>query len=196
MSSLIRYSATGTSITVRFINLPYIGSSYVAAYLGIENDVGIVDEWYVEPPTGSSNYIEHTFAGLSTNTRYYIYGTLWYDDGESLNEYNYGSITVWTRPTNWAWNPIIVTGGDMVTATQWIDFLDRINDFRYYKGLGDGTFTYPNSGDDFTATIFNQARTAINAMSPSITVPSAQVQGSIIYASLLNGLMNSINSLS
>jgi len=102
-----------------------------------------------------------------------------------------------TRPLNWAWTSSIVSGSAFgITATEWNAFTARINLFRtQYKAIASYAFTTAVSGDSLTATMFNQARTAINDMIPPTAVPSAVSSGGTCFASLFIGLRNSLNSI-
>ena len=111
-----------------------------------------------------------------------------------------------SRPTNWAWSPLIVQGGNMTinnstkqfyitSATQWNDFCTRINLFRVYKGLGNYSFTSAVQYGAAASTQANQARAAILGCSPPTGLPSAVNSDSNITAAFFNGLKNSMNSI-
>jgi hypothetical protein len=111
-----------------------------------------------------------------------------------------------SRPTNWAWTTSFVSGGSMtyysakkytvLPASEWNNFTTRINDFRSYKGLSNYSFTTVSAGTTFTATIYNQARNAINDMSPSTTVPSAVTsQVTKVTAYHFTRLRDALNSI-
>lgn len=104
----------------------------------------------------------------------------------------------YTRPSNWSWATSKVAGSTFnITATEWNNFCTRINEFRRYKlGLGnDYTFTTAYKGNAFTAAMYNQARNAINVMNPSTSIPVYRNKGDTIYASDINRLRDSLNSI-
>jgi hypothetical protein len=102
------------------------------------------------------------------------------------------------RPSNWAWTTPKVSGADFsMTAAGWNSFTQRINDFRSYKNLVAYSFTTVVSGGTLLASIFNQARNAINDLpdkSVTLTVPVV-VSGDAVMASYFNNMRDSINSI-
>lgn len=105
------------------------------------------------------------------------------------------------RPSNWAWYSTKSSGSPTtnLTASEWASFIQRINDFYYYKFYSGYPWSHNvgiSSGGVFTAGMFNEARNAISSMSPSISPPSSVSSGQVVYASLLNGLRDSLNSIS
>ena len=108
------------------------------------------------------------------------------------------------RPDNWTWSSTVASGATVgtyngvpayLTAKEWNNFTARINSFRTYKKLSTVSFTSAVAGSSMTAAQVNSARTAINAMSPSVAVPAAVNQGQAITAAFINGLSNSLNSI-
>lgn len=100
-----------------------------------------------------------------------------------------------SRPTNWSWHTTKSKGGSInVTASEWNSFCARINQFRQYKDLSNYSFTSVSSGTLITASIVNQAVTAINAMSPPTSALSAS-KGGVITADFFNRLRDSLNSI-
>jgi len=83
----------------------------------------------------------------------------------------------------------------LVSASSWLAFTDRINDFRMYKGLSSVNFTAQSSGNAAPSLIVNTARTAISAMNPPIALPEATVQGGKIDPDYFLKLQNSLNSI-
>jgi len=113
------------------------------------------------------------------------------------------------RPSDWAWTTTIASGQPcystynsggkayiaVITAVEWNDFTTRINDFRVYKELSTYSFTTASSGGAFYASIINEARTAINDMSPPTSVPGPASSGGIVTAYILNRLKDALNSI-
>ena len=108
------------------------------------------------------------------------------------NSYDLQSTT--SRPANWSWSTVKTSGNDFnLTATEWNNFYSRINEFRVYKGFSSYTFTLASIGSNFTATMFNQAKNAIDAMNATgITDRSA---GQDVLASYFNTLRDRLNEL-
>lgn len=103
-----------------------------------------------------------------------------------------------TRPTNFSWT-VAKTNTDPPTlsVSEWNGLLDKINEFRTYKGLSQiTTFIRASSNAVFTADQFNQAVNIINTLSPTTAPPATVTKDSIMYASQLNGLVTSLNSIS
>ena len=100
------------------------------------------------------------------------------------------------RPNNWSWDSTIESGSAIaITAVEWNNFCTRINEFREYVGLSSYSFTTVRSGTTISATIVNQARTAISAISGHGILPSAAVSGGAITASFFNTLVSALNSI-
>lgn len=104
----------------------------------------------------------------------------------------------YARPREFSWTYSKTSGSNFkLTASEWNDFCKRINDFRRYKNpkLGDVSFSSATDGQDFRAAQFNQARDAISAISPNTSPPAQQSKDGIVYASLLNSIVTSLNSV-
>lgn len=195
-------SIGSTSSTADTITVNVSGSDSVSGISGFEF---YLDETYKSTKYGSS--ASYTYTGLAVNTTYSV-GVKAFD-----NALNYSSLvtqnvlTKSNRPQNFAWTNSKVSGNSFnLTASEWNGFLNRINEFRTYKGLttfnfydyyhGDYSFTRAYSGNYFYAYMFNQAVNAISAMNPPTSPPSTKSSGQSIYASYLNGLRDSLNSIS
>ena len=144
------------------------------------------------------------FYGLSPETTYLFYADVRYLPANSIVRIpDSGFLYVTTlpegpvRPGNYSWPFSKSAGGDFyLGAFEWNAFFARINEFRAYKNLGAYTYTTAYSGLDFYAYIFNQAVYAISAMSPTYSPPSIVSSGNTVYASQLNQLVTSLNSVS
>lgn len=99
------------------------------------------------------------------------------------------------RPEDWAWWSTVAKGEEIkLSAAEWNAFTERINEFRVYAGLSEYSFTTAVSGSTkISASIVNQARTAISAISGHGTLPSAAVSGNPITAAFFNGLESALN---
>lgn len=100
------------------------------------------------------------------------------------------------RPWDWAWYSTIKQGGAIgLSASEWNTFCDRINEFRLYDGLSEYDFTYVYKGDAVSASIVNEARTAISAISGHGTLPSRAVSGGVVTADFFNDLKDALNDI-
>ena len=77
-----------------------------------------------------------------------------------------------------------------MSAAEWQDFQERINEFRTYKRLGEYDFGTIASGYDMEEWYAVRAKTAIEDMGVS-----APAIGSAISASFINGLATALNSV-
>lgn len=101
------------------------------------------------------------------------------------------------RPQNWYWYSTISSGSPInISAVEWNDFLNRINEFRVYSGLYEyGAFEYAYSGKLITASAVEHAVYAIRTMNPPVSTPTAPSKGDVITAYIFNRLRDSLNSL-
>lgn len=130
--------------------------------------------------------------------------------GATVNETaywtGYSGIVVATpglRPGNFSWTTAKIQGQPfIILASEWAILCQRINDFRTYKQLSSYTFTSAGVGDNFTASMYNEVADKIFDMSPVISLPIITEtgtrnanRGNDIKASYLNGIVNSLNSI-
>lgn len=99
-------------------------------------------------------------------------------------------------PTPLAWRTRYTGGTNMVTAKEWNDMTSKINAWREYRGLGIMSFSTAVTGSTITASIFNQARNAIENLSPRLTAPAYVYKGDPITAAKINRISEAIDSLS
>lgn len=100
------------------------------------------------------------------------------------------------RPSNFAWTYNKGSGRDFnLTASEWNSFTARINEFREYKGLSRYSFTTARRGNDFTAAMYNQARSAIRGISGYGTYIPQVSAGDDITAYVLNVIVNELNAI-
>ena len=105
------------------------------------------------------------------------------------------SITVSSKPTSFSWTYAKNSGSDFnLKATEWNSFTSKINEFRDWKGLSDYSFTTAVKGNAFTAAMFNQAVTAINAMYSNNPLSSVS-KGSTVTAYILNNIVSVLNNV-
>ena len=81
----------------------------------------------------------------------------------------------------------------VLTASEWNSFTSKINEFRRWKGLSNASFTTAVTGNIITASIYNEARAAIEAITGNSI--SSVSKGSFLTASCLNTLVSQLNSI-
>lgn len=159
------------------------------------------------PPTGKKFDSWNQYADGSGST---------YSGSISTN-YNLTLYAIWVkaRPSNWSWSTAGISKGSSMTYTQsgttiivkpltaaeWLAFMNRVKEFYTYLGKTVDS-TYWNravngvaSGSSMTATQANGARYLISQLSPPTSVPASVSSGTVITASFINGLKNSLNSI-
>jgi hypothetical protein len=149
-----------------------------------------------------TNNYSYTFATDGTGAAFQV-GKVYlvqigvYDNaGQSSIAQRYVTFTK-TRPANFAWTIVKnKTDPPVLLTTEWNDLLDKINEFRAYKGLSQiTTFIRASSNEVFTAEQFNQAVNIINTLSPPVLPPVTVAKDSVMSSSQLNGLRDSLNSV-
>lgn len=100
------------------------------------------------------------------------------------------------RPDNFQWTYPKISGQPFrLTASEWNNFTNRINEFRDYLDLSQVSFSTAITNNIIYASIFNQARSAISSMNSS-GLPSAKSSNDKIYASDLNAIVSCLNNIS
>jgi hypothetical protein len=147
-----------------------------------------------------------SFGGLVANASYLFraiaYKTASYG-GYSPNSGYGGWLTIKNnvlRPANWLWTTGKDANGHKVSganysmlASEWNAFTTRINDFRKFRDLTDYSFTTAYSGNNFMYYMFNEAKTAIDAI--SATGVLQKTTGNSVLASDFNRMMDTLNSI-
>lgn len=138
---------------------------------------------------------------LKVNSVYLVRVVVVDNSGKTAYDERYKTYTK-TRPQNFAWTNVKSSGSPYnLTSSEWSSFLDRINEFREYKGLTPLTFGRSISSGAINnyvvpkASSFNAARNAINSMSPTVSPPSSVSTEQRIFASHFNTLRDSLNSI-
>lgn len=150
--------------------------------------------WIYSAQSQSDN--SHEVSGLEPVTDYHFRVR-----GYQGNTYGSWSTVVIGRtlsnaPTAFGWTyPKITDGEYNLTANEWNALAAKINQWRTYKNLSSYPFTTAAFNAVFFATIFNEARTAISSMNPLVSLPAARSSGNDVTASALNGLRDSLNSI-
>ncbi|MDO4562217.1 MAG: hypothetical protein Q4C12_00125 [Clostridia bacterium] len=100
------------------------------------------------------------------------------------------------RPSDFYWTYSKISGNSFnLTASEWNSFTSRINEFREYCGLSAYSFTTAYTGNDFTASIYRQARTAIQAIDGYGTYIPYVSSGDDITADMMNVLVSELNAI-
>ncbi|GKV64670.1 MULTISPECIES: fibronectin type III domain-containing protein [unclassified Sporosarcina] len=136
-----------------------------------------------------------TFSGLTIGWTYYVIvvprNTA--GNGSSRTSLNITIPEIKRRPANWQWDSAKSSGGTLnIMASEWNRFLNRIDDFRAYKKLSAGTYSYASMSSTITANQYNQARLAISSMG---AVPYAVSAGATINASEFNNIRDYLNTI-
>lgn len=184
-------------------------SAYYSASNRYTTPTLYVDDCIFTAPSGKSFSHWNTKADGS-GTSYDI------DDSVTTN-YTLDLYAIWKagRPSNWSWTTTGISSGSAMnssgsagnitakplTAAEWLNFANRIKEFYSYKGKTvDSTYWYRATngvvkGSPMTSTQANGVRYLIDQLSPPTAVPSAVSAGSKITAAFINGLKNSLNSI-
>jgi hypothetical protein len=143
--------------------------------------------------TGLTKYIFGLTTGQSYDVKLYAVNSA----GNSTPVWMYDVKLGHARPSNFAWTYAKSSETEVnIYASEWNNFLDKINDFREYKGLPRiTTFTEAVIDEYIRAIMINQAINIINTLSPQISAPSMKDSEDDIYATSFNTLRDSLNSV-
>lgn len=214
MASLNLSAASSTTVTWQVVGLgsPFNTSNYQKVVLS-SNQLAV--DGSTTPPSNILSTINAPSSGSSTSTSsqttsggsafsagntYTLYATAQLESGDN-RYYRAGSASVTMpleRPSNFSWTYTKSSNQPFnLTAAEWNSFASKVNSFRAYKGLGSYGFTGVSPDMPFYWWIYNQGVNSISPMSPSYPLPPTQsASGGIIYASYLNDLRDSLNSIS
>ena len=186
------------------------GTSIIAYVTGLDTNYGRDDRvvrWYLDNVQhGSDEALEaevpetdiHEFNDLTPGTEYKVQATIYYSsDGieEEKTVYTYCT-TANPRPDYFEWVYLKAQGEDVyITAGEWNALQDNINEVRAYKSYSDYSFTRAYSGDDITATMYNQCISAINTISSSSLLSYKVNAGDALSAEAINNLRDFINGV-
>lgn len=171
---------------------------------GFDNSTGVPNNYVAyDDDDGDSSNFSITYA-VEAGVTYYIwvrgYSTSTTVGAITLN------VNFSNRPELFTWDDgsTVKNSGEEfdITASEWCALLDNINAVRVYKGYSQiqtGTtaayFTYPNSGDEFTAIHYNQALNGITGMLGSGYSDNAVSSGDEITAAKINLLVEWLNDI-
>lgn len=206
MASMTFSNVTSTSFTAEVTDLD---TSYE------RNDRTI--EWYLGSSKQSSGSLSAhassascSFSGLTPNTDYTVKASIrWSSTPTSgLDRTTIISGRHMTkpgaippdpkpeRPGYFYWDTAKTSGAKFnLTASEWNRLISNINSVRSYLGYSNASFSKAVAGNEFTATMFNQARSAIISISGFTGYIPQASSGGKIYANMLNALQGGINEL-
>ncbi|WP_405158495.1 hypothetical protein [Paenibacillus sp. FSL H8-0283] len=176
------------------------GVNTVQMYYSSSDDYGVgYVQFYVNGVQAGTSYSSsgyYTFAALQADTNYTLGIKAVDSAGQSSTMRTLAVKTKKARPANFEWDTAKNAGSDFnITASEWNRLATKVNEFRFYKGIANYTFTRAVSGTDFKATYYNDVISIINTMSPTTAIPSSKVAGDSILASDINRVRNSLNSI-
>lgn len=129
-------------------------------------------------------------------TNYKVEDSGWLGDGS--DDFQFTTKSENQRPWDWEWWSSIEQGGRIgLSAGEWNYFTSRVNEFLRYQDISEYDFTYVSKGDPISASIVNEARSAIMRLSgyDSGLLPSSARRGQEITANFFAGLKNALNSV-
>lgn len=189
----VSFSITETTTTTAWMsvtNLRYGDSVRIYARES-SGTTGVFDQTF----TATGTTLTQNISGLSPNTSYLANVLV---NGGLFASTSYAFTTkAIQRPGDWAWWSTVSQEEPIkLTAAEWNRFCTVINEFRLYKNLSEYSFTTVYSGTAISASIVNQAYTAINAISGHGTMPGRAYAGNDITAYFFNQLKNALNAIS
>lgn len=147
--------------------------------------------------TPNSSY-KFTVTGLDSGTTYdWELEVIKVSDGGPVYT-NSGTITTEEedRPTLFEWTYGKNKDGNFnLTASEWNRLTEKINEMREFLGISNYSFTKAVKGESFTATMYNEARKAIQGMGydAGYYIPTVS-KGDTITAYTMNILVSELNS--
>lgn len=172
------------------------GISYYRTYVGTPNggsDTLVVKETLAADATTAEWTADANGYDLQVDSYYWV-GVRVYDVAGNSSLLTYRIQYKRVRPGNWAWGLSFISGQNVnITATKWNDFTFRINQFRFYKGLPDFSFTTVYRGNTIYAWQITEAIDAINAMVTNKI--SRQYSRDVANAEIINLLTTRLNSI-
>lgn len=207
MASMTFSSVTSTSFTAEVTDLD----------TGYARDDRSVD-WYLgSAKVSSSSLSAHasstscSFSGLTPNTDYTVSAHIHYSStptsGVDMTKVISGRHMTKPgsppppdpepeRPGYFYWDTAKTSGAKFnLTASEWNRLINNINSVRSYLGYSNASFSKAVAGNEFTAKMFNQARSAIISISGFSGYISQASSGGKVYANMLNALQGGINGL-
>ena len=167
----------------------------------------------LQPATAYSTATSKTYSGLTPNTTYRVYLSWSHSTvGEGNYNYNYAKTLEETadRPPDWTWTSTVAANAEVpltqgadgtylakyLTATEWDGFIARCIEFAKYLGMSaSGSQISTTPGTDMEASDINAVIDLLTTMLPPVSPPAKVAAGDVISAATINGLKNSLNSI-
>lgn len=167
----------------------------------------------LQPATAYSTATSKTYSGLTPNTTYRVYLSWSHSTvGEGNYNYNYAKTLEETadRPPDWTWTSTVAANAEVpltqgadgtylakyLTAAEWDGFIARCIAFAKYLGMTvTGTQISTTPGAAMEASDVNAVIDLLNTMLPPVSPPAKVAAGDVISAATINGLKNSLNSI-
>lgn len=177
-------------------------SNSFAVYLSGVNSSGQYFQTYLDSSTRSwAKGTDGTGSGLVIGGSYTVWVYAYNKNGESFGNSKTFTFTK-TKPSQFNWSTAKISGNACnLTSSEWSGLLDKINEFRGYRGLAQLSFNKTISSGAIntyvtpTASSFNSAINAINTMPNTFPTPPPVYSGDIITADRLNRLRDALNSI-
>lgn len=156
-----------------------------------------------------------SFTGLTPGTTYRVYLS-WSHSTTGEGNYEYDYVTTQAvepqpeRPANWYWSSTVAVNAAVpvtkasdgtylakyLTAAEWDSFIARCIAFAKYLGMSvSGSQISTTPGTEMEASDINTIIDLLTTMSPPISPPAKVSAGGVISAATINGLKNSLNSI-
>lgn len=156
-----------------------------------------------------------SFTGLTPATTYRVYLS-WSHSTTGEGNYEYDYVTTQAvepqpeRPDNWEWTSTVTANAAVpltqgtdgtylakyLTAAEWDGFISRCIAFAKYLGMTvTGTQISTTPGAAMEASDVNAVIDLLTTMDPPTSPPAKVAAGDVISAATINGLKNSLNSI-
>lgn len=156
-----------------------------------------------------------SFGGLTPATTYRVYMS-WSHSTTGEGNYDYEYVTTQAvepqpeRPANWEWTSTVEVNAEVpltleadgtylakyLTATEWDGFIARCIEFAKYLGMSaSGSQISTTPGTNMEASDVNAVIDLLTTMDPPTSPPAKVAAGDVISAATINGLKNSLNSI-
>lgn len=156
-----------------------------------------------------------SFTGLTPATTYRVYLS-WSHSTSGEGNYEYDYVTTQAvepqpeRPANWEWTSTVEVNAEVpltleadgtylakyLTATEWDGFIARCIEFAQYLGMSvSGSQISTTPGTNMEASDVNAVIDLLTTMNPPTSPPAKVAAGDVISAETINGLKNSLNSI-
>lgn len=156
-----------------------------------------------------------SFGGLTPATTYRVYMS-WSHSTTGEGNYDYEYVTTQAvepqpeRPANWEWTSTVEVNAEVpltleadgtylakyLTATEWDGFISRCIAFAKYLGMSvSGSQISTTPGTNMEASDVNTVIDLLTTMNPPTSPPAKVAVGDVISAATINGLKNSLNSI-